>query len=604
MKKILFTLTCVIAILASCLTVSASNRSLVNTYTKDGEKKHSGINVITNCIGSDNAEIQLNSDPQLDAPAENLFSVCSDYEYMLTYDFKTTNTENPYPDIEKMQVRITLPQPSGGRGSTLGRNFRLYYIGTETDPEMIDFETIPGGISFTTNKLGRYALYFDEAVYDVAFYSDLPSYDDNGDIIEQEPYAVLKDLKATDTVVFPKVPEKDGYVFTGWKTRSGSGYSFVSPQPQTALNPAVYYASWCEEKDYSPLEIQLAADNTITKGKENGQTVTVKLSDGFFDESYEDLFNTENWKLTGTDDITIEKIEFVDSKTVKLTLSGNSKDIYTDGNVGVEFYNELISFETTGEDGQPITENEKIQLDADGVKAAWYSSTDTITFNRQSKPSTGGGHASSSYSVKFDTNGGSTIASKTVKRNGTIGTVAEPVKEGFTFGGWYTDKSLTKEFDINTKIVSSITLYAKWIEIPVDNTKNEIVLTIGKKDALIFGETRTNDVAPVIRNERTMLPSRFIAESLGATVEWNEEKQLVTIKGKNEKDEDIIILITIGAAYSSVNGESIKLDSPAFIENDRTYTPIRFISEQLGANVDWNESEQKITITRKTADNK
>ena len=116
---------------------------------------------------------------------------------------------------------------------------------------------------------------------------------------------------------------------------------------------------------------------------------------------------------------------------------------------------------------------------------------------------------------------------------------------------------------------------------------------------MIFGETRTNDVAPVIRNERTMLPSRFIAESLGASVEWNEEKQLVTIKGKNEKDEDITILITIGAAYSSVNGESIRLDSPAFIENDRTYTPIRFISEQLGANVDWNESEQKITITRK-----
>lgn len=604
MKKILFTLTCVIAILASCLTVSAANRSLVNTYTKDGEKKYSGINVITNCIGSDNAEIQLNSDSQLDVPAEDLFSVCSDYDYMLTYDFKTNDENALYPDIKELQVRIITPQVGGGRGSTLGRNFRLYYIGTESAPEKIELNTDDS--SFIVGKLGRYALYFDEAVYDVTFYSDLPSYDDNGDLIEQEPYAVLKDLKATDTVVFPKVPKKDGYVFTGWKAGSsnGGGYYFVPPQPQMALNPAVYYASWCEEKDYSPFEIQLTADNTITKGKENGQTVTVKLSDGFFDESHEDLLNTEKWKLTGTDDITIEKIELVDSKTVKLTLSGNSKEIYTDGKIGVELYNELIIFEITDEDGQPITENEKIQLDADGVKAAWYSTTDTVTFNRQRKSSTGGGHTSSSYSVKFDTNGGSAIATKTVKRNGTIGMVAEPVKEGFTFGGWYTDKSLTKEFDINTKIVSSITLYAKWIEIPVDNTKNEIVLTIGKKDALIFGETRTNDVAPVIRNERTMLPSRFIAESLGASVEWNEEKQLVTIKGKNEKNEDITILITIGAAYSSVNGESIKLDSPAFIENDRTYTPIRFISEQLGANVDWNESEQKITITRKTADNK
>ena len=605
MKKILFTLTCVIAILVSCLTVSAANRSLVNTYTKDGEKKHSGINVITNCIGSDNAEIQLNSDPHLDAPAEDLFSVCSDYEYMLTYDFKTINTENPYPDIEKMQVRITLPQTSGGRGLTLGRNFRLYYIGTETNPEMIDFETIPGGISFTTGELGRYALYFDEAVYDVTFYSDLPSYDDNGNIIEQELYAVLKDLKATDTVVFPKVPEKDGYLFTGWKTRSGSGYSFVSPQPQTALNPAEYYASWCEEKDYSPLEIQLTADNTITKGKENGQTVTVKLSDGFFDESHEDLLNTENWKLTGTEDVTIEKIEFIDSKTVKLTLSGNSKELYTDSKIGVEFYHKLITFEITDENGQPIkTEDRKIQLDADGVEAAWYKSTNTIKFNKQSKTENNCGRVVSTFTVKFDTNGGNNIATRTVKRNRKIEAIEEPVKAGFKFDGWYIDEALTERFDPDMKITSSMTLYAKWSENLVTDSENEIVLIIGEKDALIFGETRTNDVAPVIRNERTMLPSRFIAESLGASVEWNEEKQLVTIKGKNEKDEDITILITIGAAYSSVNGESIKLDSPAFIENDRTYTPVRFIAEQLGASVDWNESKQKVTITRKTVNNK
>ena len=43
---------------------------------------------------------------------------------------------------------------------------------------------------------------------------------------------------------------------------------------------------------------------------------------------------------------------------------------------------------------------------------------------------------------------------------------------------------------------------------------------------------------------------------------------------------------------------SVKLDSPAFVENDRTYTPIRFISENLGATVEWNETEQTVTIQR------
>ena len=112
-------------------------------------------------------------------------------------------------------------------------------------------------------------------------------------------------------------------------------------------------------------------------------------------------------------------------------------------------------------------------------------------------------------------------------------------------------------------------------------------------------ELKTNDVAPKIEKDRTMLPARFVAENLGAKVEWDGEKQLVTITGKNLKtDENVTILITIGAATAKVNGKDVKLDSPAFIENDRTYTPVRFISEYLGASVEWVEKDQKVIITK------
>ena len=53
-------------------------------------------------------------------------------------------------------------------------------------------------------------------------------------------------------------------------------------------------------------------------------------------------------------------------------------------------------------------------------------------------------------------------------------------------------------------------------------------MTIDEHDALVYGTTKTNDVAPKVVNDRTMLPARFIAENLGATVEWDGEKQLVT----------------------------------------------------------------------------
>ena len=91
-----------------------------------------------------------------------------------------------------------------------------------------------------------------------------------------------------------------------------------------------------------------------------------------------------------------------------------------------------------------------------------------------------------------------------------------------------------------------------------------------------------------------MLPSRFVAESLGAKVEWLGGEQKVVIT-----KDDMKIEILIGSDTAYVNGEAVKLLQPAFVENDRTFTPIRFISEQLGADVDWNGETGEVTITKK-----
>lgn len=122
---------------------------------------------------------------------------------------------------------------------------------------------------------------------------------------------------------------------------------------------------------------------------------------------------------------------------------------------------------------------------------------------------------------------------------------------------------------------------------------NTIILTIGKKEANVFGETKSNDVAPIIRNDRTMLPARFVAENLGAKVEWDGDLRTVTIT-----KDDIKIIITIDSQTALVNGKAIVLDSPAFIEDDRTYTPLRFIAEKLGADVEWNGDKQEVIITK------
>ena len=199
----------------------------------------------------------------------------------------------------------------------------------------------------------------------------------------------------------------------------------------------------------------------------------------------------------------------------------------------------------------------------------------------------GGSTATPTYTAQFDTNGGSAVIEIKTDKNGKIEKPADPTKEGYIFVGWYSDSKLTKPFDFNAELTANSTLYAKWKE------NNEIILTIGSQKISVFGREIQNDVAPKIVNDRTMLPIRIVAEGLGGTVTWNGELQRVTI----QKGADVI-LITIGADTAYVNGTAVKLDAAAFVENGRTYLPLRFISETLGAQVAWNEAEKTVTITK------
>ena len=68
------------------------------------------------------------------------------------------------------------------------------------------------------------------------------------------------------------------------------------------------------------------------------------------------------------------------------------------------------------------------------------------------------------YDVTFDTNDAGTIAKQTVRKNSTATEPAAPTKDGYTFGGWYTDEECTKVYDFDTEVTKDITLYAKWTE--------------------------------------------------------------------------------------------------------------------------------------------
>ena len=104
------------------------------------------------------------------------------------------------------------------------------------------------------------------------------------------------------------------------------------------------------------------------------------------------------------------------------------------------------------------------------------------------------------------------------------------------------------------------------------------------------GKQISFDVPPKIDNGRVLVPLRGIFEALGAQVQWDGTKTITA-----SKDSTTIKLIIGGQAFK--NGQPVPLDVPAKVINGRTLVPLRFVSEALGASVNWDSGTQKITIT-------
>jgi len=108
------------------------------------------------------------------------------------------------------------------------------------------------------------------------------------------------------------------------------------------------------------------------------------------------------------------------------------------------------------------------------------------------------------------------------------------------------------------------------------------------------------EIAPfVMPPGRTMVPLRFIAETFGATVDWDPETEGIHIELPRSDGTTIVIDMQLGNKIAYVNGEPYALEvAPFTVEpQGRTVVPIRFIAEAFGAQVDWDPLLQKVTIT-------
>lgn len=119
---------------------------------------------------------------------------------------------------------------------------------------------------------------------------------------------------------------------------------------------------------------------------------------------------------------------------------------------------------------------------------------------------------------------------------------------------------------------------------PAATATKTIILQIGSTAVIVDDQAIINDVAPVIRNDRTLVPIRVITEALGGQVAWNEAAKEVTLTVNGKE-----IKMTIGKALE-------KYGVAPVIIGGRTFVPVRFVADELGAVTTWDDATKTVTI--------
>ncbi|WP_431086399.1 stalk domain-containing protein [Paenibacillus sp. 8b26] len=114
----------------------------------------------------------------------------------------------------------------------------------------------------------------------------------------------------------------------------------------------------------------------------------------------------------------------------------------------------------------------------------------------------------------------------------------------------------------------------------------------GDIKVIINGVTQQYTQAPVVSQNTTLVPLRGVFESLGAQVDWDSKAKKVTAS----KNEDTLTL-NVGSKLAYKNSAPVQLDAATQIQKGQVLVPLRFVSQSLGAKVNWNKTTRTVTIS-------
>lgn len=275
--------------------------------------------------------------------------------------------------------------------------------------------------------------------------------------------------------------------------------------------------------------------------------------------------------------------------TVKVSLEARDNNRFTNA----------TTFQINGQTVKPV----------DTIPATGLDNTRiTLTFPATEGGSTSGGSSSgggggvTKYAVAVSpTDNGKVTPDKTSAAKGSVVTITAMANDGYALDTIKATDKAGKEIKLTDKGDGkyTFTMPASKVEVkaafkqtaskpgkPAEEMKTVVVMQVGSKTMFVNGKAYEKDAAPVIMNDRTLVPIRFVTESLGGTVAWNAETKEVTlvIDGKEIK-------MTIGKTIEKYGVAPVIIDS-------RTFVPVRFVADELGATTAWNAETKTVTITK------
>lgn len=149
-------------------------------------------------------------------------------------------------------------------------------------------------------------------------------------------------------------------------------------------------------------------------------------------------------------------------------------------------------------------------------------------------------------------------------------------------------------------LITVVTLISFCLPASADDGKVEISFCVGDDTLIINGNPVKVEKPYVVEDKGvTLVPVRVITEAFDAKVDWVDETQTVILTYP-----DVNIIIQIGNPIAEVNGRAEELlTPPELTESGYTMVPLRFISENFGADVFWDEATERITVVKEKPDN-